>query len=135
MRGAVGGPWRILCGLPALWVGLLYDDTALDAAWDLVKDWSAQERQALRDDVPKTALKTRFRDTTVQEIARQAIAIAHDGLKRRAFGFGGETDETRFLEELAEIAETGITHADRMLEKFAGPWNGDIDRVFAEYAY
>jgi len=135
MRGADGGPWRILCGLPALWVGLLYDDTALNAAWDLVKDWSAEERQALRDDVPKTALKTPFRNTTVQEIARQAVAIAHDGLKRRAFGHGGEADETRFLEELAEIAETGVTHADRMLEKFNGAWNGDIDRVFAEYAY
>jgi len=135
MRGADGGPWRGLCALPALWVGLLYDDTALDAAWDLVRDWSAEERQALRDDVPKTALKTPFRNTTVQEIARQAVAIAHDGLKRRARGFGGETDETRFLEELVEIAETGTTHAERLLAEYNGAWNGDIDRVFREYSY
>jgi glutamate--cysteine ligase len=135
MRGADGGPWRRLCALPALWVGLLYDDTALDAAWDLVKDWTAEERQSLRDEVPRTALKTPFRDTTVQDIAKQVVAIAHDGLKRRAHGFGGESDETRFIEELVEIAETGVTPAEILLEQFNGPWKGDIDKVFEEYSY
>ncbi len=135
MRGADGGPWGRLCALPAFWVGLLYDQTALDAAWDLVKDWTTEERQALRDEVPKTALKTVFRDKTVQDIAKEAVAIAHDGLKKRAFGFGGESDEARFIEELAEIAESGVTPAEHMLEEFHGPWKGDIDRVFTEYAY
>ncbi|MCT8970368.1 glutamate--cysteine ligase [Microbaculum marinisediminis] len=135
MRGADGGPWRRLCALPALWVGLMYDGTALDAAWDIVKDWTAEERETLRDAVPATALKTPFRNRTVQDIAKEVMAIAHDGLKRRAAGYGGESDETRFLEELCEIAESGVTPAERMLEEFHGPWKGDIDRAFEEYAY
>ncbi len=135
MRGADGGPWGRLCALPAFWVGLLYDQTALDAAWDMVRDWTAEERQSLRDAVPRTALKTPFRGGTVQDLAIRAVAIAQEGLKRRAHGYGGETDETRFIEELAEIAESGVTPAERMLAEFAGPWGGDIDRVFAEYAY
>ncbi|MCC0015904.1 MAG: glutamate--cysteine ligase [Rhodobiaceae bacterium] len=135
MRGADGGPWRGICALPALFVGLLYDDTALDAASDLIADWNAEERQALRDEVPRTALKTPFRNTTVQEIAREVVAIATDGLKRRAAGHGGERDETRFIEPLAEIAETGITNAERLLDRYHNVWNGDIDRVFIEEAY
>jgi glutamate--cysteine ligase len=135
MRGADGGPWNRICALPALWVGLLYDQTALDAAWDLVKDWSAEEREALRDAVPRTALKTPFRNRTVQDLAKEAVAIAHEGLKKRAHGFGGESDETRFIEELAEIADSGVTAAEHMLQEFEGPWKGDIDKVFEEYAY
>jgi len=135
MRGADGGPWGRLCALPALWVGLLYDGTALDAAWDLVKDWSAEERQGLRDAVPKTALKTVFRNKTAKDIAIETVAIAQDGLKRRAAGYGGEADETRFIEELVEIAATGVTPAEALLERYNGPWQGNIDRVFEECAY
>ena len=75
MRGADGGPWNRLCALPAFWVGLLYDDAALDAAWDLVKDFSTAERHALRDGVPKHALKLPFRGGTVRELRREALKI------------------------------------------------------------
>ena len=84
MRGADGGPWNRLCALPAFWVGLLYDDAALDAAWDLVRDFSMAERHALRDGVPKQALKLPFRGGTVRDIAIEALRIAHAGLQRRA---------------------------------------------------
>ena len=95
MRGADGGPWRRLYTLPAVWVGLLYDQSALDAAWDLVKDWTAAERQALRDGVPKTALKTPFRKTTVLEIAREVLKISRGGLAgaRKARWDGFRRDE------------------------------------------
>src|SRR5262249_23765668 len=93
MRGADGGRWRRICALPALWTGLLYDKTALDAAWDLVKDWTAEERHALREAVPKTALRTSFRSGTVLEIARAALAIAEAGLQRRAFANAKGEDE------------------------------------------
>src|SRR5690606_23630008 len=83
MRGADGGPWNRLCALPAFWVGLLYDDAALDAAWDLVKDFTRAERHALRDGVPKHALGLPFRGTTVRELARRALEIAAAGLARR----------------------------------------------------
>ena len=76
MRGADAGPWSRICALPAFWVGLLYDEAALDAAWDLVKDFTLAERHALRDGVPRQALKLPFRNGTVLELARRALEIS-----------------------------------------------------------
>lgn len=135
MRGADSGPWSRLCALPAFWVGLLYDDAALDAAWDLVKDFSPAERHALRDGVPKHGLKLPFRGATVRELAVEALKIAAAGLRRRNARNRDGIDESRFLEPLIEIAESGQTAAERKLELFHGEWNGDIDRVFREFAY
>jgi glutamate--cysteine ligase len=135
MRGADGGPWNRLCALPALWVGLLYDATALDAAWDLVKDFTREERHALRDGVPQQALKLPFRKGSVRDIATEALKIAGHGLARRARLNQNGADETTFLEPLIEIAEANQTPAERKLALFAGEWNGDIDRVFREFAY
>ncbi|MGE4217897.1 MAG: glutamate--cysteine ligase [Alphaproteobacteria bacterium] len=135
MRGADGGPWRRLCALPALWVGLLYDDAALDAAVDLVRDWTQEEQAAMRDSVPRHALATPFRDGTVQDVAKRMLEIARDGLRRRAIVDCGGKDETAFLDALHEIAESGRTPAEDLLAAYRGPWGGDIDRVYAEYSY
>ena len=135
MRGADGGRWSRLCALPAFWVGLLYDDTALDAAWDLVKDFSMAERHALRDGVPKHGLRLPFRGATVRELALEALKISAHGLQRRARVNGNGADETIFLASLIESAEANETAADRKLALFHGAWNGDIDHVFREYAY
>ena len=135
MRGADGGPWRRLCALPALWVGLLYDTVALDAAWDLVKDWTAEERAGLRAGVPRHALRTPFRNGTVQDVAREVLAIARDGLARRARNDNWGDDETHFLDTLFAIAESGQTPADELLERFHGEWAGSVDPVFRDYAY
>ncbi|MBN8728026.1 MAG: glutamate--cysteine ligase [Xanthomonadales bacterium] len=135
MRGADGGPWNRLCALPALWVGLLYDDAALDAAWDLVRDFTREERHALRDGVPRQALKLPFRGGTVRELAEQALMIAAEGLRRRARLTPAGLDERIFLDALLDIVESGQTPAERKLELFHGPWQGDIDRVFREFAY
>jgi glutamate--cysteine ligase len=135
MRGADGGPWRRLCALPALWVGLLYDTGALDAAWDLVKDWSAEERQALRDTVPRLGLKAPLRDGNVQEIAKQVVAIAREGLARRGNTNSAGEDESVFLEEVESIVWSGRTPAESLLERFHGTWGGRIDPLFAEEAY
>jgi glutamate--cysteine ligase len=135
MRGADGGPWNRLCALPALWVGLLYDDAALDAAWDLVKDWTLPEREALRLDVPRTALKTPFRGTTVRELALETLKIAGHGLRRRARLNARGVDEAMFIEPLVEIALANQTPAERKLELFHGPWQGSVDPAFREFAY
>jgi glutamate--cysteine ligase len=135
MRGADGGPWNRLCALPAFWVGLLYDDAALDAAWDLVKDFSMAERHALRDGVPKHALKLPFRGSTVRELALEALKISAHGLQRRAVKNANGADESIFLTPLIEFAEANQTPAERKLALFHGEWNGDIDHVFREYAY
>lgn len=135
MRGADGGPWNRLCALPAFWVGLLYDDASLDAAWDLVRDFTASERHALRDGVPKYGLKLPFRRATVRELALQALEICRAGLVRRARCNRAGADETIFLEPLLEVALANQTPAERKLELFNGRWGGSVDPVFREFAY
>ena len=135
MRGADGGPWNRLCALPAFWTGLLYDATALDAAWDLVKDFSMAERNALREGVPRHALKLPFRGGTVRDLARRALEISAHGLARRARLNRSGADERVYLEPLLEIVDANQTPADRKLELFHGPWNGSVDPLFYEYAY
>jgi glutamate--cysteine ligase len=133
MRGADCGPARHLEALPAFWVGLLYDGQALDAAWDLVKDWTAEERQALRDAVPKSALATPFRRETARDVARRALSIARGGLERRDRRQGGSS-EARYLDPLDDILARGATLAEDMLERYRGAWGGRIEPIFAEFA-
>ncbi|WP_169567770.1 glutamate--cysteine ligase [Sneathiella limimaris] len=136
MRGADGGPWRRLCALPAFWVGLLYDQGALDAAWDLVKNWTAEDRMQMRNDVFTEALQTKVPDgRTMRELAAEVLDIASAGLKarKRLDSFG--EDEVHFLNALKTTVETGITPAEELLSKYYGEWAGDIDQVFREYAY
>ena len=135
MRGADGGPWNRLCALPAFWVGLLYDQTALDAAWDLVRDFTLAERHALRDGVPRHALKLPFRNGTVRDLALRALEIAGHGLARRARLNSTGASEAVFLEPLIEFAQANQTPAERKLELFHNVWKGSVDPVFREFAY
>ena len=135
MRGADGGPWSLLCALPALFVGLLYDQTALDAAWDLVKDWTAADHDQLRREVPRHALHTEFRGRKLQALALEVVAIARSGLRKRHKLDAGGSDESGFLHVLQEIADSGITPAERKLEGFRGSWNGKLAPLFDEFAY
>lgn len=135
MRGADSGPWQRICALPALWVGLLYDSDALDAAWRLVKDWTEEEREALRNAVPKSALATPFRSGTVQDVAREVLQIARRGLRARRRLNPESQDETLYLEPLDDVVHSGKTLSDQMLARFHGPWHGRIDHVFGEYAF
>jgi glutamate--cysteine ligase len=135
MRGADSGPWRRLCALPALWVGLLYHQASLDAAWELVRHWTAEERQKLRDDVPKLALAATIRGRTVREIAADVLLIARKGLEaRNRQGCKGKT-EVAFLDPLDEIVATGKTAAENLLALYHGGWHGDVRRVFRDFAY
>jgi glutamate--cysteine ligase len=135
MRGADGGPWQRICALSALWVGLLYDDDALEAAWSLVKGWSEEEREGLRNAVPRTALKTHFLSMTVQDIARDVVRIARRGLRQRRRISPASQDESIYLEPLMGVVQSGRTLSDELIEKFNGPWGGNIDHVFEEYAF
>ncbi len=133
MRGADGGPWNRICALPAFWVGLLYDDAALDAAWDLVKHWTLEERQALRDAVPAMALDAPLPGGgRLRDIAGAVLDIAHAGLAARGrFNASGD-DETGFLEPLREIVRSGKVPAEVLLDRYHGDWNGDVSRIYAE---
>ena len=135
MRGADSGPATRICALPALWAGLLYDSQALNAAWTLCKDWTSEQRAQLRLDAARTGLKGDIGRRTVQGVARDMVAIAKGGLRRRAKLNGAMTDETGFLSELEEIADSGITPAERLLELYHGPWKGDAGRAFDDLAY
>jgi glutamate--cysteine ligase len=136
MRGADGGPWRRLCALPALWVGLLYDQGSLDQASQLIKDWTLADHEQLRRDVPRNGLKTAFKGRTVREVALDVLKIARSGLKaRHALDLMGADDETHFLDSLDTIAESGRTSSDLMLEAYESRWNRSVDPVFTEQAY
>jgi glutamate--cysteine ligase len=135
MRGSDGGPWRRLPSLPAFWVGLIYDDANLDACWDIVKDWTAEERQKLRDDVPRLGFRAMIRNQYVLDLAIVLLRLAEKGLVRRNRLDRNGRDETRYLRPLQEIVAREITPAEELLEKFHGPWNGSVEPIFDEYAY
>jgi len=137
MRGADGGPWRKICALPAFWVGLLYDQSSLDAAWDVCKGWTAEERDQLRFDVAKDGLQARINGIEVLDIAKELVSISHAGLKARAKpGAGGLIpDETHFLNALQEILGRGYSPAKKLERLYQCEWGGDIKRVYQEYSY
>ncbi|HEY1797622.1 MAG TPA: glutamate--cysteine ligase [Stellaceae bacterium] len=134
MRGADGGPWRRLCALSALWVGVFYDQEALDGAADLVADWTEAERQAMRGDTPRLGLATPFRGGTVRDLAFKMLDLAHGGLHRRARRDHAGEDETHFLDTLFSIAGAG-SPASEMLRDYETRWGGDIERIYDEYSY
>ena len=135
MRGADSGPLPNLLALPALWVGILYDDASLDAAWDLVKDWTAEERQQLRDDAPRLGLAAKVRGLTVFELAGEVLKFARAGLARRKRLDVSGQDETRYLDVLDDRLARGTTPAQELLEKYKGPWAGSVDPIYTEDAY
>jgi glutamate--cysteine ligase len=135
MRGADGGPWRRICALPALWVGLLYDEEALDAAETLTADWRYEEVHALRDAVPRAGIGAEFRGTTLRDIGREVLAIARMGLRNRDRKNRDGFDETSFLSPLDEVIARTTTSAEEMVNAYHTRWGGSIEPVFLEYAY
>ena len=136
MRGADGGRWDRICALPALWVGLLYDDTALNAAWDLCKHWTHEDHARLRAEVPRLALQAASPNGgTLQDLAKAVLDVAEAGLRARARLNGAGDSEAGFLGPLHEIAASGLTNADRMLAAYHGRWAGAVDPIYAEESY
>jgi glutamate--cysteine ligase len=135
MRGSDGGPWRRLPSLTAFWMGLLYDDDALNGAWDMVKDWSAEERQKLRDEVPQRGFKAAIRKTNIHKLAQETLVLSRRGLEKRAKPDRNGRDETRFLRPLEEIVARGITPAEELLEKYFNEWNESVAPLYDQYAY
>lgn len=129
MRGADGGPWRSICALPALWVGLLYDEQAKQEALELIGGWSQDDRDYLHDEVKRGGLQVPWKGGKVQDLAKQVLHIARGGLERRGH------DEAHFLNQLDKVAESGLTQADRMLELYNTKWNGSVDPIYREFKY
>ncbi len=135
MRGADGGPWRSLCALPALWVGLMYDSEALDEAWSLVADWTIEDHRALRAAVPAQGLATPTPYGSMQDLSLAVLDIARRGLQRRSYtDFVGD-DEAHFLTALQEIAESGRTPAEEKLMLYRERWNGSTKPLYDHFAY
>jgi len=136
MRGADGGRWSRICALPALWVGLLYDEQALDAAWDLVKHWTIEQREKLRHDVPRLALDAVTPDgERMQDFAGRVLDIAGAGLTRRAHLNSAGDNEGGFLDPLRDVVAIGMTPADRLLARYHGEWNGDVSKIYEEFSF
>lgn len=135
MRGADVGGLAHIVALSALWTGILYDETTLDGAWDLVKSWSAEQREQLRADVPKQALKAAIAGRSVQDVARDVLALSREGLKRRACLDEAGRDETRHLAYAEEIVASGLTPAERLLALYHGAWGGSVAPAFRECVF
>jgi glutamate--cysteine ligase len=136
MRGADGGRWSRICGLPALWVGLLYDDQALDEAWELVKHWSIEQREKLRHDVPKLALDAVTPDgESMRDFAARVLDVSAAGLTRRAQLNSAGDNEGGFLDPLRDVLATGMTPADRLLARYNGAWKGDVSHIYEEFSF
>ncbi len=136
MRGADGGPWNRICALPAFWVGLLYDQNALDAAWDEVKLWSIEEREALRNAVPAQALSAKIPGGgTLRDLAGRILDISSAGLAARNKLNSSGDNETGYLDPLREIVASGKTVAEQMLDKYHSEWGGDVRRVYDEMSF
>ena len=135
MRGADVGGQEHITALSAFWTGILYDKTALDEAWELVKGWSAEERNGVRAVVPRQALKATIAGRSVQDVARDVVALSRAGLKRRGFLDPSGRDETYHLDYAQDIAESGVTSAEKLLEKYRGPWAGSVLPAFSECVF
>ena len=135
MRGADVGPTERIAALSAFWVGLLYDEAALDGAWDLVKTWSRADRQALRDKVPREGLNAVIGNRTVRDVARDALLLSSRGLARRAHIDALGRDETVYLAPVEEIVARGRTAAEDLAAKYSGAWKKTVDPAFRELAY
>jgi glutamate--cysteine ligase len=135
MRGADGCGWRRIPALPAFWVGLLYDERSLEDAWTLVRDWTTEERQRMRDDVPRQGLKTAIRNRTMREVARDCLVLARAGLVRRGHIGPAGHDESIYLDPLDAIVAAGRTPAEDLLAKFASEWGGSVDPVYDQFAF
>ena len=135
MRGADSGPWAALNALPALWVGLLYDQGALDAAWDLVKDWTVADHDFLRAETPRTGLATKFHGRSLNDLAREVVGLAHAGLRARKCLDERGNDEAVHLFPLDRAVDRGLAPADELLAKWQGEWQGSFAPLFREYSY
>jgi glutamate--cysteine ligase len=136
MRGADGGRWSRICALPALWVGLLYETQALDAAWELVRHWTIDQREKLRHEVPKLALDAVTPDgETMRDFSARVLDVAAGGLTRRAELNSAGDNEGGFLDPLRDVVATGMTPADRLLARYHGEWNGDVSHIYEEFSF
>jgi glutamate--cysteine ligase len=135
MRGADNGPPEMIAALSAFWVGLLYNADALEAAYDLVRPWTAADREALRAAVPRQALGAEIQGQPLRDVALEVLAIARAGLAKRAMLDASGRDETRFLDPILRIAESGQSHAELLLQRFNGPWGGSTEPAFEEFAF
>jgi glutamate--cysteine ligase len=128
MRGADCGDRAHIVALPAFWVGLMYDQGALDAAWDLVKGLDAETREGLRVAASVSALQGESGGVKLIDLARAAVKLSHSGLVARGMG------EEAHLLPLAESVSTGMTQADHLIKKHQGDWSGKIKHIYSEVA-
>ncbi len=135
MRGADAGDAAHLTALPAFWVGLMYDQGALDAAWDLVKGWSAETREGLRVAASVSALAAEAGGVKMRDLAREVVALSEAGLKARARAGAGQADEAGYLAVLHDSIARGRVPADDLLALWQGDWAGDLNRLYDACSY
>ena len=135
MRGSDVGPPDMILAQGAFWTGLLYDPAALEGATDLSRGWSPADRQRLRDDAPRLGLAAMIGGRSLRDVALDALYLAREGLARRTRVDENGRDETRYLDPLHEIADSGLTRAERLLELYRTSWKGSVEPAFTETVF
>lgn len=135
MRGADAGRADHTAALSAFWVGLMYDGSALDAAWDMVKGWDAATRDGLRVAASERALAAEAGGVRMADLAARVLDLAAAGLAARGILDADGRDETRHLDVLRDRVARGASHADDLLAAYHGAWGGDLTRLYAAESY
>jgi glutamate--cysteine ligase len=134
-RGADSGPWRSLCALPALWVGLLYDSDALNEAESLAESWSLEMYKKAYKEVPINGLELIVNKRSINDYARDLIAISKRGLKKRSMLDAAGNDESGYLNQLEEITRSGKNQAKKMLSIWNNGSDQDLKNIYDQYSY
>jgi glutamate--cysteine ligase len=135
MRGADAGPVDHTVALSAFWVGLMYDQGALDAAWDIVKGWDAATREGLRVAASERALSGEAGGVHLADLAAQVLDLSDAGLRARALTDAHGRDESVHLDVLRDRVARKVSRADDLLAAYQGDWGGDLSRVYASESY
>jgi glutamate--cysteine ligase len=135
MRGADGGPWNMICALPALWTGLLYDDDALTVAEELTIGLTVEDVATARMEAARHGLKGKIGKHSMHDLAQQMVRIAGEGLQRRGCLDTSGNDETGFLSPIRQIVDSGITGADMLIGRYDGDWKGKVDPIYEEFQF
>ena len=136
MRGADGGPWNIICALPALWVGLLYDDQSQSEAFDLAKPlMDVGMLEEGRISAAKLGLGGKIGENSIEYLATEMLKISSSGLSRRNKLDKKGIDERQFLDPLFHILQNKETGAEKLLKNYNNSWSKDINKIFTESSY
>lgn len=135
VRSADVGPPSRLVALPAIYKGILYDDTARDRARALMEGVTSAELWSLRADVAVRGFAATFRGESILHRCRALVEEAHAGLARLAVKNAAGDDESIYLRSLHDVVASGRTFAEHLLQRYETVWGRSLAPLWDETAF